>query len=116
MWYTRCPFHDWQYLSMRVAAKTAYTSTRIILVYECNANVVYFDGVQLFNTYGPWGEACGMSGTLASTLGAINPLRYRGYVYDTETGLYYLNSRYYNPIMRILTAGSSILDTTISMI
>ena len=36
---------------MRVAAKTAYTSLRIILVYECNANVVYFDGVQLFNTY-----------------------------------------------------------------
>ena len=33
-------FHDWQYLSMRVAAKTAYTSLRIILVYECNANIV----------------------------------------------------------------------------
>ena len=159
---------------MRVAAKTAYTSLRIILIYECNANVVYFDGVQLFTasgqrisktvggttynyhylgdqlvemawganrmhftydavgpmsvnfngteyfylknaqgdvtgladstgakvvayTYGPWGEAWGVSGTLASTLGAMNPLRYRGYVYDTETGLYYLNSRYYNP-------------------
>ena len=26
-----------------------------------------------------------------------NPLRYRGYVYDTETGLYYLQSRYYDP-------------------
>ena len=26
-----------------------------------------------------------------------NPLRYRGYYYDDETGLYYLNSRYYNP-------------------
>ena len=36
-------------------------------------------------------------GTMAATLGAANPLRYRGYVYDTETGLYYLNSRYYNP-------------------
>ena len=33
------PFHNWQYLSMRVAAKTAYTSLRIILVYECNAKV-----------------------------------------------------------------------------
>ena len=49
-------------------------------------------------TYGPWGEAWGVSGTLASTLGAMNPLRYRGYVYDAETGLYYLNSRYYNPV------------------
>ena len=51
------PFHNWQYLSMRVAAKKAYTSLRILLVYECNANVVYFDGAQLFNTCGPWGES-----------------------------------------------------------
>lgn len=28
---------------------------------------------------------------------AVNPFRYRGYYYDTETGLYYLQSRYYNP-------------------
>ena len=48
-------------------------------------------------TYGPWGEARGVSGTLASTLGAMNPLRYRGYVYDTETGFYYVSSRYYDP-------------------
>ena len=33
---------------------------------------------------------------MASTLGKINPFRYRGYVYDEETGLYYLRSRYYN--------------------
>ena len=30
-------------------------------------------------------------------IGNINPLRYRGYYYDSETGLYYLNSRYYDP-------------------
>ena len=34
-----CAFYD-----TKVAAKTAYTSLRIVLVYECNANVVYFDG------------------------------------------------------------------------
>ena len=28
----------------------------------------------------------------------LNPLRYRGYVYDSETGLYYLQSRYYDPV------------------
>ena len=27
----------------------------------------------------------------------LNPFRYRGYYYDTETGLYYLQSWYYNP-------------------
>ncbi|MDD4513929.1 MAG: RHS repeat-associated core domain-containing protein [Eubacteriales bacterium] len=34
---------------------------------------------------------------MAATLGFVNPFRYRGYVYDEETGLYYLRSRYYNP-------------------
>ena len=32
-----------------------------------------------------------------STIAQLNPLRYRGYVYDTETGLYYVSSRYYDP-------------------
>ena len=31
-------------------------------------------------------------------LSNINPFRYRSYYYDNETGLYYINSRYYNPI------------------
>ena len=47
--------------------------------------------------YDAWGRLLSTTGTLATTLGANNPLRYRGYVYDTETGLYYLQSRYYNP-------------------
>ena len=34
---------------------------------------------------------------MAGTLGKIQPFRYRGYVYDVETGLYYLRSRYYKP-------------------
>ena len=34
---------------------------------------------------------------MANTLGKANPLRYRGYVYDDETRLYYLQSRYYDP-------------------
>ena len=38
-----------------------------------------------------------ISGTYASTLGQNNPIRYRGYYYDSETSLYYLNSRYYDP-------------------
>ena len=48
-------------------------------------------------TYDAWGNPLTTTGSLATTLGAANPLRYRGYVYDTETGLYYLQSRYYNP-------------------
>ena len=48
-------------------------------------------------TYDAWGNLLTTTGSLATTLGEQNPLRYRGYVYDTETGLYYLQSRYYNP-------------------
>lgn len=46
--------------------------------------------------YDAWGKLLGTTGTLKATLGKLNPFRYRSYVYDTETGLYYLCSRYYN--------------------
>ena len=45
--------------------------------------------------YDAWGNVSG-SGKLAE----INPLRYRGYYYDNETGFYYLQSRYYDPANR----------------
>ena len=58
-------------------------------------------------TYDAWGRILSTTGSMASTLGTLNPLRYRGYVYDNETGLYYLQSRYYNPAWgRFLTADS----------
>jgi len=50
-------------------------------------------------TYDAWGNLFSLTGSMASTLGALNPLRYRGYVYDTETELYYVSSRYYDPEM-----------------
>ena len=40
--------------------------------------------------YDAWGKAISVDGTLKTTLGAVNPFRYRGYVYDEETELYYL--------------------------
>ena len=48
-------------------------------------------------TYDAWGNPLTQTGPLSATLGTHNPLRYRGYVYDTDTGLYYLLSRYYDP-------------------
>ena len=55
--------------------------------------------------YDPYGNILSTTGTLADTLGAINPLRYRGYVYDQECNLYYLQSRYYDPkVGRFLNA------------
>ncbi|MBR1757484.1 MAG: hypothetical protein IJ744_01990 [Lachnospiraceae bacterium] len=43
--------------------------------------------------YDAWGKLLSVTGSAASTIGQANPLRYRGYVYDSETGLYYLGSR-----------------------
>lgn len=48
-------------------------------------------------SYDAWGKPISKTGTLANTLGKLNPFRYRGYIFDEETGLYYLHSRYYNP-------------------
>ena len=44
-------------------------------------------------TYDAWGKLLTSTGDMAD----VNPLRYRGYFYDNETGLYYLKSRYYDP-------------------
>ena len=45
--------------------------------------------------YDAWGKPLATTGSLADTLGIRNPFRYRGYIYDEESGLYYLRSRYY---------------------
>jgi len=56
-------------------------------------------------TYDSWGKLLSTIGTLATTLGADNPFRYRDYYYDTEAGLYYLQSRYYDPeVCRFISA------------
>ncbi len=56
-------------------------------------------------SYDSWGKSLTVSGTLATTLGANNPFRYRGYYYDTETELYYLQTRYYDAaVCRFISA------------
>ena len=60
--------------------------------------------------YDAWGNCTVMNGygtvnTSSSFIGNINPIRYRGYYYDTETGFYYLQTRYYDPtICRFINA------------
>ena len=47
-------------------------------------------------SYDAWGN-CTVQNADGWITGDANPFRYRGYYYDTETGFYYLNSRYYSP-------------------
>ena len=63
-----------------------------------------------FYDYDAWGN-CTVYDSSAKVLtdptsiANINPLRYRGYYYDAETGFYYLQSRYYDPaICRFINA------------
>ena len=63
----------------------------VIGLYDANGNVV------VEYTYDAWGKPLTTTGSLASTVGAKNPYRYRGYRYDTESGLYSLKTRYYSP-------------------
>jgi len=75
----------------------------IVCIYDTNGNrVVYYK-------YDAWGNILSITGSLASTIGEINPFRYRSYYYDVESGFYYLNSRYYDPsVGRFLNADSII--------
>ena len=47
-------------------------------------------------TYDAWGK-CTVTNASGYTIGTQNPFRYKGYYYDTETSLYYLQTRYYDP-------------------
>ena len=86
----------------------SYDANGAPLTMTCNGTVYYYitnlqgdvmsleradGGSGASYAYDVWGNILAMSGTLAE----LNPLRYRGYVYDQETGFYYLNSRYYDP-------------------
>ncbi len=76
----------------------------VYVVYYNQVNAAYFDNIMVTMdetgtafTYDAWGKPTGMTGTKATTIGTLNPFWYRGYVYDTETGFYYVSSRYYDP-------------------
>ena len=55
-------------------------------------------------------DLLGTTGSLATTVGKNQPLRYRGYVYDEETGLYYLQSRYYHPEWGRFISADSVIN------
>ena len=77
--------------------KTAEAETECILVKNQQGDVervISADGTVLAAyTYDAWGNVLTSEGSLATS----NPIRYRGYYFDTETSLYYVSSRYYDP-------------------
>ena len=82
-------------------AVVTFNGTAYVYLYNLQGDVIALidsNGKKVVEyKYDAWGRILSKTGTMASTLGTLNPFRYRGYVYDEETGLYYLRSRYYNP-------------------
>ena len=71
-------------------------------------------------SYDAWGkviavtDANGNEITMATHVANMNPIRYRGYFYDTETGFYYCNSRYYDPGIRRFINADAYVSTGLS--
>ncbi len=82
-----------------------YLNENKIAAIKTGTNAMYFsydamdkDGnIVVTYLYDAWGNIASVTGTMVSTLGVDNPFRYRGYIYDEETKLYYLQNRYYDP-------------------
>lgn len=89
-----------------------YDNSGEVMSVSCNGTMYYYikdlqgditeivdkDGKAVAEyAYDAWGNMLTENnGTLA--VGKLNPFRYRSYVYDEETGLYYLQSRCYDPL------------------
>ncbi len=73
----------------------------IIAIQDSNAQTV------ARYTYDAWGVCTITEDTTDATIATINPYRYRGYYYDTEIGMYYLQSRYYDPATGRFVNGDS---------
>ena len=81
------------------ATSFSYNGTMYFYVKNLQGDVVRIidlSGTEVASyVYDAWGNIKDTKGV--PTIREINPIRYRGYVYDTETSLYYLQSRYYDP-------------------
>ena len=137
--------HNYYYVGSRLQYETISNDTALWYFYDADGNPsgirykdnsgtvndYYFvcnwrgDVIQIYNasgtlvgsyTYDAWGKVT-ENATAADTQGITetNPIRYRGYYYDTETRLYYLKSRYYDPAVKRFVNGDKLLCTTESV-
>ena len=87
----------------RTSSTATFTDTTYYLQTNLQGDVVGIynaSGTKIYEyAYDAWGNIIKSAqvATGGSDAHAVNPFRYRGYYYDTETGFYYLQSRYYNP-------------------
>ena len=101
---------DFLYDESGNAYSFVYNGTQYYYVRNLQGDVVKIlntsGGVVASYTYDAWGKVTNSG----NVVGQYNPIRYRGYYYDTDTGFYYLQSRYYDPaIKRFISADDASL-------
>ena len=69
----------------------------VIALYDSTGNLYATYSYDAYGKFLVAKNASGVEITGNTSVAILNPLRYRGYVYDTETGFYYLQTRYYDP-------------------
>ena len=135
--------HNYYYVGSRLQYETISDSSALWYFYDADGNPsgirykdnsgtvndYYFvcnwrdDVIQIYNasgtlvgsyTYDAWGKVT-ENATSADTqnITETNPIRYRGYYYDTETRLYYLKSRYYDPTVKRFLNVDGLVSTSI---
>ena len=102
-------FYDESGMPYAFSYKSSSSATPVFYYYVTNlqgdvVKILTASGTEVANySYNAWGKLLSSSGTMAS----VNPIRYRGYYFDAESGFYYLQSRYYDPsICRFINADS----------
>jgi len=79
-----------------------YNGTKYFYITNLQGDVVGIAnsyGIVGYYEYDAWGRILSINSASSNEYSALtyNPLRYRGYIYDNETGFYYLQTRYYDP-------------------
>ena len=79
-----------------------YNNAQYFYRRDCQGNIIALidssGAVVVEYKYDAWGNhEAEVASEEYVTLANLNPFRYRGYYYDSETGLYYLQTRYYDP-------------------
>ena len=93
-----------------------YNGTQYFYITNLQGDVVGIaneNGFLGYYEYDAWGRILSINSASSNEYGALtsNPLRYRGYICDNETGFYYLQSRYYDPAIRRFINADSYAST-----
>ena len=121
--------------------KEAWGSNTIILMYDnedCVCGIIYNDVPYYFfknlqgdvvaivdkdaqtvakYSYDAWGMCTIAQDSSDCNIASVNPFRYRGYYYDSEIGLYYLQTRYYDPsVGRFVNGDNPVLESAAGII